>query len=108
MIRLLLRPAATFALAACMGATGLSPAAARPQPTPPPSGIVVHLFGPQSLSSQILPGGAAPDSSPEPSSGQSSSESSGESWGAVAHQMFVVGDPAQEGRAALPKGRAGK
>jgi len=39
-------------------ALGLAaPACARPQPVPPPSGIVVHLFGPNSLSSHILPAG---------------------------------------------------
>jgi hypothetical protein len=35
-------------------------ALAKPMPEPPPSGIVVHLFGPDSITSNILPQAAAP------------------------------------------------
>jgi hypothetical protein len=93
-----------------------APAFARPQPVPPPSGIVYHLFGPDSLSSHILP--SAPQAAPASPAGSTpangaatpaaspASTPSGPSWGDVAHQMFVTGDPAQEGAAALPKGKA--
>ncbi len=35
-------------------------ALAKPMPEPPPSGIVVHLFGPDSITSNILPQAAPP------------------------------------------------
>lgn len=92
--------AALSALTALAAFTGIPPAAARPQPTPPPSGIVVHLFGPDSA--KPAQAGAAPADSP------GSSPSPSPSWGDIAHQMFVAGNPAQENRAALPKGRAGE
>jgi len=61
----------------CAGA-----AQARQDPTPKPSGIVVHLFSPS-------PGTANPPST-----------------GGILRQMFVTGDPAQKPGAALPKGKA--
>jgi hypothetical protein len=81
---------------------------------------VIHLFGPNSVASHFLsPGpaaapaataaGGAPASStpgsPAPSAAASTEPSA--TWGDVAHQMFVTGNPAQEGAAALPKGRNG-
>lgn len=83
-----------------------APAAARVPPPPPPSGVVVHLFGPDSLSSHILPAGPGGQAGGPQNSlgGQPYVEPS---WGAVAHQIFVTGDPAQEGQAALAKGKMG-
>jgi len=92
------------------------PAFARPEPVPPPSGIVYHLFGPNSLSSHILPNTpqAAPNGTAtgtqangEAATQPAASTPSSPNWGDVAHQMFVTGNPAQEGAAALPKGKAG-
>jgi hypothetical protein len=95
-----------------------APAYARIEPTPPPSGIVYHLFGPDSITSYILPsgpsaqttpGGAAPASAGTASTGaQPAPASPSPTWGDVAHQMFVTGDPAQEGAAQIPKGKAGE
>jgi len=102
----------TRSLTALMLSLAAAQAFARPQPVPPPSGIVVHLFGPDSLASHILP--TAPGSAPASQTGTAAgsapaaSTTSGPSWGDVAHQMFVTGDPAQEGAAALPKGKAGQ
>ena len=39
-------------------------ALARPNPTPPPSGIVVHLFGPGSITSGVLPTFMGPAGAP--------------------------------------------
>ena len=64
-------------------------------PTPKPSGIVIHLFGPDSvttLCSADEPRPAGPPPVP--------------SFGAILHQMFVTGDPTQKPGAAFPKGRA--
>jgi hypothetical protein len=83
-----------------------SPAAARQDPAPPPSGIVVHLFGPDSLSSHVLPSapGAKPAAgAPAASNGAAYPEPS---LGDVLHQMFVTGDPDQLPGQALAKGRA--
>jgi hypothetical protein len=57
-------------------------AQARQDPTPKPSGIVVHLFSPS-------PGTASPPST-----------------GGILRQMFVTGDPSKKPGAALPKGKA--
>jgi hypothetical protein len=96
-----------------------APAYARQPPPAPPSGIVVHLFGPDSLSSHILPSAAEAmpagraTTGSTPASGQTAAQGtnaastpSGPTWGDVAHQMFVTGDPAEEGAAVLPKGKA--
>jgi len=75
------------------------PAAARQDPEPPPSGIVVHLFGPGSVTSNILPAPAPGASAPayvEPSGSD------------ILHQMFVTGDPNQPVSAKLPRGRRGE
>lgn len=113
----------TAALALGLATLGLAaPAYARVEPTPPPSGIVFHLFGPDSITSHILPsgppaqttpGGAAPAAAGTASTGAqpagtTAPVSPGPSWGDVAHQMFVTGDPAQEGAAQLPKGKSGE
>lgn len=98
-------------------------AEARQDPAPKPSGIVVHLFGPDSIMSKItpdLPGetpqpataqtGTAQPTAGQPGAGQlgggevttasvtaanasQPDESDSPSLGAVLHQMFVVGDP---------------
>ncbi len=60
-------------------------AQARVDPTPKPSGIVVHLFGPQS---------ALPEAHMSVPS--------------ILKQMFVTGDPSAKPGSALPKGRAAK
>jgi hypothetical protein len=88
-------------------------AEARQDPTPKPSGVVVHLFGPDSIMSKItpdLPGETAQPATAQPgaglpdgsevsaASGSAASasqpdESESPSMSAVLHQMFVVGDP---------------
>ena len=81
-------------------------------PTPPPSGIVVHLFGPQGIMTPILPGDDTNHSTPGQSGAQA--PAAGSAGGATAsatasanslqtsddpslhdilHQMFVTGDP---------------
>jgi hypothetical protein len=91
------------------------PAFGRAAPPPPPSGIVIHLWGPDSVTSHILPesgGGGASGANASTGAAATTGTNAGNngydpSWGDIAHQMFVVGDPAQEGAAALPKGKAG-
>jgi len=112
---------ATLALA-LGGSLATAPAYARMVPNPPPSGIVIHLFGPNSVTSHILPTapsaqtpGAAPTANGTQAAGPSTAAGSGPTpapapgptWGDVAHQMFVTGDPAQENANALAKGKAG-
>jgi hypothetical protein len=119
---LVTRPLATLALGLIATA-----APARQLPPAPPSGIVVHLFGPDSITSHILPTGpeAAPASggastaspggssatasgsaaSDAAQSGQTSTPANSLTWGEIGHEMFVTGDPAQEGAVALPKGK---
>lgn len=82
-------------------------AEAERNPTPPPSGIVVHLFGPNSIMSDVVPdlpgetpshatpgqAAASGQNASSAASGDSVNTSTDPSWGAIAHQMFVVGDP---------------
>jgi hypothetical protein len=107
------------ALAALAGGLTASPALARNEPKPVPSGIVVHLFGPQTVTNGPVPSPGAPAGTPgtaaqagvsggTDSAGTISSGAAASSptWGEIAHEMFVTGDPAQENRSALPKGRS--
>ncbi len=101
-------------------ATGPAWAAGRNAP-PPPSGIVVHLFGPNGVWSNIMPSGPAPSSgavpagtvsaaasaaappAAPPASGSVAPASAGApaasaaypepTLGSVLHQMFITGDP---------------
>ncbi|OYV31524.1 MAG: hypothetical protein B7Z81_13635 [Acidocella sp. 20-61-6] len=80
-----------------MFSTGLGGAAlAGPQPNPPPSGVVVHLFGQNSVMSNVLPTSAATALGvPAGTAGSSTGAPAAEpTLGDIAHQMFVVGDPA--------------
>jgi hypothetical protein len=85
------------------------PALARPDPIPPPSGIVVHLFGPGSVTSNILPTGNAPNAQAgsTPNAQGGSTHYVEPSTHDILHQMFVTGDPDQKPGANIPKGRAG-
>jgi hypothetical protein len=98
-LRFLCAAAALFATAGAAGA--------RQDPPPKPSGIVVHLFGPNSVSSQFLP--AAPGhaaavrgSNQAPANGAAQEPG----FGDILHQMFVTGDPSRTPGQALAKGRA--
>ncbi len=74
-------------------------ALARQNPEPPPSGVVVHLFGPDSVMSHVLP--AAPGTAQAaPVAGTDSGAADAPhgnddvpSMGNILHQMFVTGDP---------------
>jgi len=84
-------------LCATMVVFALSGAAeARPLPEPKPSGIVIHLFGPDPVTNQAPGSGAAKPSGTAPE----------QSFGGILHQMFVTGDPNQKPGAAFAKGRA--
>jgi hypothetical protein len=93
-----LRLLAVTCLFAVCGATA---AQARLEPNPPPSGIVVHLFGPNSIMQSVAPAlASAPDGAQPavaPSGGQSdigpAAAPAEPTWGNVLHQMFVTGDP---------------
>jgi len=82
-------------MAACLAGVGVAGAAqARLQPQPPPSGIVVHLFGPSSVLQSVAPAlASAPGGAPQAAPG----------WGNVLHQMFVTGDPDAPNRPATGK-----
>jgi len=82
-------------------------ATARQDPTPPPSGIVVHLFGQDSVMSNVLPTAPAGAQIAAPAGAQGTTGQAGAASGGVAaepayvepttgeilHQMFVTGDP---------------
>ena len=74
-------------------------AQARLNPTPPPSGIVVHLFGQNSVASHILPTGGGKAT---PDGGTANTAPSTQD---ILRQMFVTGDPNQKPGAALAKGK---
>lgn len=100
-------PAALFASLAAF------PALARQDPTPPPSGIVVHLFGQGSITSHILPTNSSNPQAGQP--GQAAPQGAGApaqaapepTAGDILHQMFVTGDPAQNGKPNFAPGRGG-
>ena len=78
-----------FLLACLSGVCGATDAQARLQPAPPPSGIVVHLFGPDSVLQSVAPAlASAPPAGAAPAGPQAEP-----TWGNVLHQMFVTGDP---------------
>lgn len=103
------------ALATLLAAT---PALARNELKPQPSNIVVHLFGPDSVTSHILPTGPAhpapagnsPTAPGQPAAAGTASQPASDAptmtWGEIAHNMFVTGDPSTQGAAVLPKGRS--
>ncbi len=77
-------------------------------PTPPPSGVVVHLFGPHGIMTPILPGDDTKHSTQDqngtqgatagatagtPDSANSLQTSDDPSLHDILHQMFVTGDP---------------
>lgn len=86
-------------------------AEARNNPAPRPSGVVIHLFGQDSVMSDIAPGlgetttpaGSPPAGSPPATASQPGAPAPAQaeespSWGRVAHQLFVVGDPQDPSR----------
>ncbi|MDE2318935.1 MAG: hypothetical protein KGK02_04465 [Rhodospirillales bacterium] len=83
------------------------PALARQDPTPPPSGVVIHMFGPNSVTSQIMSGTTSnPTGNTTPSGTTTSGQAAPEpTFGDIFHQMFVTGDPAKN-TPAFPKGRS--
>ena len=99
----------TFAAAMLCGIAGA--ANATRNPTPPPSGVVVHLFGPHSVMSNVmpdLPGAAASPAAAQPGNAAAAPKQNAGGQIAAAsqpaatddpslhdvlHQMFVVGDP---------------
>jgi hypothetical protein len=80
-------------LAGCICLLAARPALARQDPTPPPSGIVIHLFGQGSVMSNVLPDVSAPGAPPRPATAPQSSGYVEPTMGDVLHQMFVTGDP---------------
>jgi len=86
-------------------------AQARQPPAPPPSGIVVHLFGAGSVTSNFFPSGPAPGTPSAPGN-----DTANDSGGAVAsgtgqhgilYQMFVSGDPNVKPGQTFSTGKAG-
>ena len=73
-------------------------AEARPMPEPKPSGIVIHLFGPDSATTAPTTSGGTGTKPAHAASDQN--------VGAILHQMFVTGDPNQKPGEAFAKGRA--
>jgi len=89
---------AGFAAVAALLLASAGIAHASRNPTPPPSGIVVHLFGPQGIMTPILPGedsshGQALAAGGATASANSLQTSDDPNLHDILHQMFVTGDP---------------
>jgi hypothetical protein len=97
-----------FTAVAAMFLASAGIAHATRNPTPPPSGIVVHLFGPHGIMTPILPGddtshsaqgqngsqGATAGSATSATDNANSLQTSDDpSLHDILHQMFVTGDP---------------
>jgi len=97
-------------------AAGVAGAQARQTPTPPPSGIVVHLFGPESIMSNVLPTGVGSGGG-TPASGAAGGGAASAGAGTlpyvepsthdILHEMFVTGDPDLKPGTNFAKGRTG-
>jgi len=95
-----------------LGSFWAFPALAHQDPSPPPSGVVVHLFGPDSVTSNILPTGSAPHAAAPGATASKTAPAGGGGYVEpsvhdILHQMFVTGDPNQKPGASFAKGRAG-
>ncbi len=100
--------------AALLASLAAFPAMARQDPSPKPSGIVIHLFGSDSGSSSqpspSTPSAATNDKAPqggEAQSGEATQNTQAPTIGQVLHQMFVTGDPAQDSKPHFAQGRNG-
>lgn len=96
-LKFLMIPAAIL-----LGFAIIPPAQADRNPQPPPSGIVIHLFGQNSVLSNILPTTAAPSagttSTSAPTNAPANAPANAPKYvepttGEIIHQMFVTGDP---------------
>ncbi len=95
-------------LAICLVATLPLAAIARQEPSPPPSGIVIHLFGQNSVMSNVLP--TAPEVKRADGGGVAAGTAAAPAYvepstGDILHEMFVTGDPNDPTRPST--GRAG-
>jgi hypothetical protein len=124
-------PRLRSALLVCLSLAA-TPAMARNDTNPPPSGEVIHLFGPDSIFNKV-PGlgssapAAAPAASPAAPAATTTSATSaasaasaaastepatpdaapaGPTLGGVLHQMFVTGDPNATPGQSFAKGRS--
>lgn len=94
---------------ACLASAIALPAMAR-DPKPTDSGVVIHLFGPDFFSMANSANGTA-ENSPSTPSIQTSQTSQAEtprpapSMDQILHQLFVTGDPDQDGKPHFPHGR---
>lgn len=94
-------------------------ACAHIDPPPPPSGIVVHLFGPNGMTNRILPqssaaraatgsapGGVTPNNAANGVSPNNAAAAAPDMHD-ILHQMFITGDPNVQPGQSIPKGRSG-
>jgi hypothetical protein len=85
-------------------------------PQPPPSGVVVHLFGPDSVLGNMAPAApagpvsgvarAVPTGAAQPPGGGAAAHPGDPSMHDILRQMFVTGNPDQKPGAMLATGRA--
>lgn len=90
-----------FLVLAALGSLVASLALARQPPAPTPSGLVIHLFGPNSLSSNVLPtpAASAPQTAKDPAPSTTGKN--------ILHEMFVTGDTESAAKK-LSKGKPGE
>ncbi|WP_297371243.1 hypothetical protein [Acidocella sp.] len=108
-------PLRTTLLACLTLSLGATPALARSYLTPPPSGQVIHLFGPGSVLNQLpglgtnapaaAPGVAATPSPATMGGAEPGNAASSPTLHDVLHQMFVTGDPNATPGQSFAKGR---
>ncbi|MCB5943396.1 hypothetical protein [Acidocella sp. KAb 2-4] len=96
-------------LSAALFAALLLPAGtalARESMTPPSSGITVHLFGPNSVLNNVIPGGDGGNGGATASTPENGASAAPDN-GSLLHEMFVTGDPSVPSSARLSKGKTG-
>jgi hypothetical protein len=97
---------AALPLLAVLAAAAVSGPAWARDPEPKPSGVVIHLFGPQSVTSNLVPVTPSGATNASGASGTPASAAS-PALGDVLHQMFVTGDPTLPPAARISKGKSG-
>lgn len=89
---------------ACLASLITLPAMADRTPQPKPSGITIHLFGPDLVTTDNSPTSTSSNGS-QAAAGSPQAAQPEPTMSQVLHEMFVTGDPAQDGKPQFPRGK---